>query len=285
MSLALRRALLSLSVLAAASPAASQPTIPLTVSGNQATGEIQLLGNVLADLTITFEQVVGLNPNALEVSAALVLPLDPSLLKRLPNPGFPLPPIVVPPVAFPVMLQIEPSANSALSFSGVVTVSLHTHNLNLLTNSPLALFSGPAGASLSDMTASVGVGSYRVNGSGGGFSDFIIVADLRPLGVQINGKLDALEDLLALHAGSMPPAVLQGLQVRLAQARSAYNSGATLTAIAQVQGFHDDVKAASGSSIPDVWRANVPVPNVAGQLRAAADSLKFSLSRKASQGP
>ena len=70
-------------VLGSASAALAQANIPLTISGDQATGTIQLPGGVGADLSITFEDVVGLNPTALGVSAALVDPLDPVLLARL----------------------------------------------------------------------------------------------------------------------------------------------------------------------------------------------------------
>jgi hypothetical protein len=41
------------------------------------------------------------------------------------------------------------------------------------------------------------------------------------------------------------------------------------------------VKAQSGSAIPDVWRANSTLVNVAGILRASADTLRFSLVFKA----
>jgi hypothetical protein len=44
------------------------------------------------------------------------------------------------------------------------------------------------------------------------------------------------------------------------------------------------VKARSGKSIPDVWRAHDGGrTNVAGLLRAAADTLKFSLRIKANR--
>src|SRR5687768_4490538 len=59
----------------------AQAIIPLTISGREATGVIDLPGGVGAELSITFEEVVGLNPSALEVSAGLVGPLDlPALL-------------------------------------------------------------------------------------------------------------------------------------------------------------------------------------------------------------
>jgi hypothetical protein len=45
----------------------------------------------------------------------------------------------------------------------------------------------------------------------------------------------------------------------------------------------DAVKENSGTSIPNVWRTHGDRPNIAGLLRAAADTLKFSLTVKASR--
>ena len=127
-------------VLGWAPGAFAQANIPLTVTGHEATGVIQLPGDVEAELSITFEEVVGLNPEALEVSASLVNPLDAGLLARLGGGG-----LITPPTAFPVVIRIEPSASSALSFSGTVALSLHTHNLNLVPNVPLATQLGQLG--------------------------------------------------------------------------------------------------------------------------------------------
>jgi hypothetical protein len=44
------------------------------------------------------------------------------------------------------------------------------------------------------------------------------------------------------------------------------------------------VKQNSGAAIPDVWRSSRDVVNVAGDLRAGASTLKFSLLFKASGG-
>src|SRR5712692_1092493 len=79
--------------------------VVLTVSGNQAQADIDLAGGIEVDLTITFENVVGLTPSSLSVLATVVNPLDPALLARLP--GFFQ---VSVPGAFPVLLQIDPSA-------------------------------------------------------------------------------------------------------------------------------------------------------------------------------
>src|SRR5687768_257889 len=266
-------------VLGSAPGALAQATIPLTISGREATGAIALPGGIGADLSIVFEEVVGLNPAALEVSASLIGPLElPALLQRLGGGA-----LIVPPTAFPVLVRIGASPSSARSFAGTVAVSLHTHNLNLVPNVPLAFHSAPDGGQFRDITKYEGVGSYRAGGTGGGFSEFIIVVDQRPINVVITGKFDAAQALLDTHGDLIAPAVLDNLQSHLTQARLFFQAGQTQASIGQVTAFSTVVRAHSGSDIPDVWRANDTRVNVAGLLRAAADTLKFSLNRKASQ--
>ena len=60
-------------VLCAALPAAAQVlTLTPQFSGNSVTAQIQFTGGVEADLSIVFEQAVGLNSSAVALTAALV---------------------------------------------------------------------------------------------------------------------------------------------------------------------------------------------------------------------
>lgn len=266
----------------------AQVPISLTVSGNEARGSIDLPGGLRAQLTLTFEDVVGLTPAALDVVASVVDPLDPDLIGRLPSsqgelPGGILRQVTIP-AAFPVLVAIEPSAASALSLSGVVHVQLYTHNLNLTPLIPLALFKAAAGGPFQDITTWEGTGSYRVCGSGGDFSEFLIVVDTRPINTVITGKFDALQATLDAASGAMPAAVAAALQQQLTEALALFQAEATVAAIDAVSRFSQLVKDHSGSEIPDVWRAHDPgVVNHAGRLRAASDTLRFSLARKTSR--
>ena len=263
-------------VAAAPPPAPSEPiSVTLSVSDNEAQASFELPGGLAADLSLSFENVVGLTPTALEVWVTLVNPVDPALLSRLPLDGVGIP------VGFPVLIRISPSATSTLSFSGAYTISLHTHNLQLLPNLPLSLFKAPEGGAFRDITKWEGRGSYRDDGGGGDFSEFMIVLDLRPIDGVIAGKFDDLQALINDNAASMPAAVVTELQSELVQARTAYQAGNLRQAIAQMRDFSRYVKRHGGAEIPDVWRANCsPVVNVAGLLRSSADTLKFSLDRK-----
>jgi hypothetical protein len=266
-------------VLCAALPAAAQVlTLTPQFSGNTVTAQIQFTGGVEADLSIVFEQAVGLNSNAVGLTAALVSPNDPTLVSRIPT-GVSIP------GAFPVLVHVDPTAASGLSFSGVYRFLLHTHNLTLVTNSPLRLYKSHAGGPFQDITTSLEMGSVRAGGTGNDMSEFLIVADVRPTDGVIASKFDALQSALSANVSSMPAAVASDLQQRLSNARSFYAAGSLTSAINAVAGFSDQVKQQSGANIPDVWRANGSLVNVAGLLRAGADTLKYSLTAKANGAP
>jgi hypothetical protein len=261
-----------LSVLVSAAAVSAQGIGNLTISGNQVTATVDLPG-ISADLALTFEQSVGLTAANLGLSAQLLDPHDLSLLSRLPS-GV----LVTLPAAFPVLVRVQPPPSGGLSFGGIYTLDLHTHNLQLTANCPLRLFSAPDGGPFDDITVNMGTGSYRVRGTKGSFSEFVIVADARPLAGAVSQKFDALSGLLSTYAAAIPGAVLDDLTHQLQTARAYYQAGDNVDAATTVNGFAATVQRNSGTGIPDVWRASGDLPNVAGRLRAAAGTLSFSLS-------
>jgi hypothetical protein len=272
--------LFSALVLTASSvPGYGQTAVVPTISGNELTARIELANGVAADLTITFEKVIGLNPSALALTATLINPKDVGFAGRLPDPAVSIP------AAFPVVLRIDPTASSALSFEGVYKLSLYTSNLTLAANSPLRLYRAPSGGAFQDMTGFLQAGSVRAGGSGPGFSDFVIVADARLIDTVIAAKFDALQSQLSANSPAIDPAVAADLQQRLSQARSAYDAKSLAAAIDGISAFGDQVKKQSGGAIPNVWRANGGPVNVAGLLRSAAETLKFSLAFKSNLTP
>jgi hypothetical protein len=86
-----------------------------------------------------------------------------------------------------------------------------------------------------------------------------------------------VQNILSVNATAINSAVLSDLQGRIGTARGYYNQGLIAAAINAVAAFSDQVKQQSGANIPDVWQANGSLVNVAGTLRGAADTLKFSL--------
>ena len=282
-------------VLMAVPPAAAQVAAPITVTGKSARASLELPGGYAVEVTVTFEEVIGLHPRALDISATVVDPTDPELLARLPGAGSlapstdPLDPVLAVqaasvsiPTAFPVLVRIEPTSTSALTFAGVVSVSLYTHNLQLDRAAPMGLYKSHDGGPFWDIMGSEGRGSYRAGGSGGDFSEFLILVDTRPIDTVIAEKFAAVDAEMVDHEASIPRAVAEVLRQHLVQAWSFYEAGATRQAMAEIRAFSRKVVAHSGEEIPDVWRANCNGTNVAGRLRSAADTLRFSLDRKAS---
>jgi hypothetical protein len=222
-----------------------------------------------ADLKIIFENVTGLNPNSLTISAAQIDPMD--LLSRLSDPA-----LISIPGQFPVLITITPTAGSTLSFTGVVTIDISTSNLTF--NSSLRLFTSPSGGSFYDITNFSGVGSYRVHGTGGGFSDFVIVTDVRNAETVIQSKFTALQDALNSNASLISPITLQNLQSKYNAALTAYQSGSKDQSVTNLNAMIDFINSGAGTSIPNTYSANDPATkNVAGELRKRAGTLIFSL--------
>ena len=261
--------------LSAALPAAAAPPLGvapslLSLGGSTGSLSISLLGT---DVSLSFEDVSGLNLLSLGLSVQLVNPLDPAFRARLPA-GTGL-------SALPVLVRIEPPAWGGLSFRGVVSLDVHTHLLPYLPASPLRIFSAPLGGPFRDITAEMGPGSYRARSITGGFSEFLIAIDLRPINQVIATKLGALEDLLDGYEGTMSGAIYDDLEERLEDIEADIAGNDLAGAIAGIDGFLEEVEDHSGGTgIPNVWRAARDRQNVAGYLRSAALTLRFSLVLK-----
>ncbi len=265
----------------AAAVAGAQGLVGISISGNTLSAGIELPGGIEADLEISFEQVVGLTATNLGASAELVDPLDLDLVSRLPDPN-----LVSLAGGFPVKISIEPPATGGLSFSGIASIDLHTHNLNFTADCPFRLFAAETGAPFRDITASMGMGSYRTHGTKGGFSEFLIVADLRPVASVIDDKFQRIQGTLDTHGWRIEAEVLAQLQEQLDLAAAAwYGAGDPVAAIREIEQFAAMVECAGDESVPSVWRASGDLVNVAGQLRAAAGTLRFSLNLRANAGP
>lgn len=264
------------SLVLTAPPAGADGIVSPKVEGNTLEAKVRLAGGLGADLSVTFESVVGLSAPNLGLSANLLDAFDlVALQPRLPSQLTSLP------TGFPVLVTIEPPSGGGLSFSGVVAIELYTHDLAYVPGSPLRLYAAPLGGAFHDITETTAGGSYRVRGHKGDFSEFLIVADLRPVDAVIVEKFTSLDGKLTAYGSSIAPAVYTQLVTLLAEAETAYQASDEVTAIAKVEDFAAAVEAASGVSVPDVWRSSRDLTNVAGELRAAASTLRFSLILKA----
>lgn len=253
-------------------PVAAQGIVDPQVRGNELTARLELPGGVAADVTLRFESVVGLSVTSPGLSAQLVDPGNLALLARLPST------LVSIPSAFPVLLRVEPPMLEGLSFLGVAALEIHAHNLAFVPGTPLRIFGAPAGGAFVDATADMGAGSYRARSDRGTFSDFLIVADARPLAAVSAGKFAALDSLLDAHGSSMGATLAGDLQALVDQARADEAAGDYVAAAQSIDAFGEAVEAASGTAIPNLWRSRRDVTNVGGLLRSAAATLRFSLA-------
>lgn len=241
------------------------------IEGNTAVAEIGLPGIVGTEIILEFENVQGLTAENLGLSAALVNPLSSSFRARMPEGSGLLS------VALPLQISVEPPAAGGLQFTDTVRAELHTHMLGFTIDSPLRLYKSPRGGSFFDITRAVEPGSVRASGRTGGFSDFVVVADLLPSHEHAEDKFAYLD--ARLDAPAISPPVRTLLEADLAAARSAFDAGNHALAQARVDTFVARVRTYSGAGIPNLWRAARDRDNIAGDLIGNAESLKFSIDR------
>ncbi|MFU8830882.1 MAG: DUF6689 family protein [Wenzhouxiangella sp.] len=251
-----------------------------TIQGDKLTAGIELAGGIEAELTIRFESVVGLSLDNLGLSVKAVNPLNPNLLARLPSGSLLSTPLLSVPVAFPVLIHVEPPSQGGLAFEGVVEIELYTQNLQYTVGSPLRLFTAADSSSaFHDITDTISGGSYRTRSGGGHFSQFIILADTRAVSDVIISKFDRLDDLLTVYANEIDLALHGQLSDLASQAYLAFAGGNPGLAITHLDQFRQHAAAgAAAGQLPNVWRSARDLNNVDGELRAAARTLRFSLT-------
>jgi hypothetical protein len=247
---------------------AQQLPVNVSVSGNVATVQIGGAGNPLADITISFDDASGLTPASLGVSASAVNVSDPTLVARLPSAS-----LTSIPSAFPVLITVEPPVSGGLSFHRQAHIEVHTHALSYVAGTPLRLFKAPLNGSFRDITSDVAPGSVRTRGTTGGWSQMLVVTDLRATASVIADKIAALRGLLAgISATERNP-----LAILLNSVENNVNSAHYANAIASLDAFRARVSNRAGTYIPDQWRATRDITNSAGELLSGADTLRYSI--------
>lgn len=245
--------------------------LPVTVqaSGDTATIEVKLLNQTLADLTLSFDDASGLSPSSLGVTAELVNPNASALLSRLPD--LQLNQLAA---ALPLLVTIEPAANGGLSFDRTVRVELHTHLLGYTPGSSYRLFKAPLGGAFRDITDEIASGSVRARGTTGGFSQFLVLADLRETDTVIAQKVDWLRDRIDL----LPTGEQAAFDAYLDTMASAVASEDFPTAIAALDLFRARAASRAGNQLDATWQPGSAQQNHAGELISGAATLKFSVA-------
>lgn len=255
--------------LALATPLVAAQSLPVRVSvdGDVARIDIGAPGVEIADVTLAFDDATGLTAQNLGVAAQLVSPTDAGLLARLPGALTSLQ------GAFPLLLTIEPPAGG-LSFEGQVKVEVHTHALPYTYGSSFRLFKAPLGGAFRDITTEVAQGSVRARGTTGGFSQFLVLADVRHTGTVVAEKLGRLQSRIAM----LPATEAAPLEAHRAAAAAAVADARYEDALGHLDALAGRVVARAGTHIPRVWTAGGGSQNHAGELLADVATAKFSVA-------
>jgi len=245
-------------------------TLPVNVSasGNHAEVVIGTTSQPLAEVLLDFQDATGLSPASLGASAQLVSLTDLSLLLRLPDT------LTTLPSALPLLITIEPPAAGGLSFRDTGRLEIHTHALPYAVGSSLRVFKAPLGGAFRDVTDEIAQGSVRARTTYGGFSQFLILVDLRSTGTVIDEKIGWLRGRVA----ALPLNERGAFDALLNQIDSAVDAGDYTTAISAIDTFRTRAANRAGQFIPNEWRATRDVDNQAGNLIAGANTLRFSVA-------
>lgn len=251
--------------------ASAQATLPVLVdaSGNDASIVIGDPLNPLADVTLAFQDATGLSPASLGVSVQQVSLSDASLLARLPDAS-----LTALPAALPLLITIEPPADGGLRFRNTGRLEIHTHALAYAPGSAFRVLKAPLGGNFRDVSDEIAQGSVRARTTYGGFSQFLIVTDLRPTGVVINEKIGYLRD----RVSALPLSERQPFSTKLDIAQAAIAAADYPTAIDAIDDFRARAVARAGNFLANEWRATRDVTNHAGELVAGAATLRFSVA-------
>jgi hypothetical protein len=257
--------LLSLTV---ALPSTAKAGVDIAVAGNTATAAIDLAG-VSAELILTFDGVQNLSASSLGISAKVLGSADLlALATRLPNAT-----LTSVPAALPLLITVEPPLLGGLALQNTVRVEVHTHLLPYTAGSQFRLFKAPLNGAFVDVTDEVAPGSVRTRGTTGGFSEFLVLTDLRPTASIVGDKIGALRSRLGAVSGTLRTQ----LDAQVDAAEAALAAGNFAGAIAAVDEFRATVSANAGTTLPNTWSTSQRGNNVAGDLLAGAATLRYSI--------
>jgi hypothetical protein len=231
-------------------------------------------GTYTADLELEFDNPQNLTVPCLGISADVLDAAEiADVESRLPDPSNQ----EIDP-AFPVRVTVDPPPGCGLQFDNDVDIDLETDELVHVPFSPYRLMKGPIGGSFLNITGLVDPGSVRARGSGGSFSEIVIVREI----VQDYAD-DADAAFAALQARLNDPAIgltaRQTLETDLAVSIAAYQANNFAQAIGSLEDLDSHCGALGGPALPNSWRAQGDLVNAEGEVVSYSDHLKFLLGR------
>ncbi|EGN74978.1 hypothetical protein A28LD_1439 [Idiomarina sp. A28L] len=235
------------------------------------TAQVQVTSLIELEVSVKFENAVGVAAENFELDFQIVSPLNTNLLNRLPGT------LVSLPADFPVLISIKPIADRGFSFEGVAEIEIYTKNLHYVAGSPLRLFHSSDGGEFKDITVTTGAGSYRARGQMGTFSDFLIAADLRTPVSVVAGKVTAFSDYLQAQSSVIESPTYNLLSAALSILQQQVSAGSYGSAQNTVNEIITILETADGAVMPSIWRSSKDLQNVSGTLLAQARTIRYSL--------
>jgi hypothetical protein len=245
--------------------------ISVTVDGNTLEAKLSVNQTIEIDLSLEFENSVGLNASNIDISATLVDINDASVMSRLTSTDISIIP------SFPVILTVTPKPDSGFSFEGLASIEIYTKAVDYNASMPARIFRSHANGAFEDITSMVSAGSIRARGNTGSFSDFMILLDERDDEDLIADKFTQISQVLSQHSALASTSLATSLQTSVDVIDSALivlNYSAALTA---VENMIELVETASSENITTVWRSSNDLVNLQGELLTHLKALRYSL--------
>lgn len=251
------------------------------------------------DLELVFQGGTDLTAQDFEIE---VLDLSEASSPSLADVASRLPEGVSIPPELPVLIVIEPPAGAPHWFSDAFELEVTTPHLALAARRRFGLFKAADGSSpFREISSSVGVGSYRVKGFGGSFSQFVVGEDERDREGVAAAKLEALQILVdgGGDSGQVVEPALSELKAALETLGNALQGTVDWPAVRDACDVTlGVVEEHGGDSVAGVWSgegvllgsAHTPAEkgvqqgsgNYAGEIRALLESLRFDAVSQAS---
>lgn len=253
--------------------AQAQAALPHTVSfaNNQVKANFTLGNTYDLALSLEFEQVVGLHPNNLDITAEVLLPTDPRVTSRLPST------LVEGVTGFPVLVSVSPKTDKGFAFEGLASIEFYTKAIHFDPTIPWRLFTSHDGATFEDITTLTSTGSYRARGSTGRFSDFIILLDQRDSDTIIDTKFAKLNTTVQDNRLAMSASLTNAIDPLMLTLETALVTLDTNTALSATDALINLLSNASGNNIDDVWRSSGDIVNAKGDILSRLYTLRYSL--------
>lgn len=243
----------------------------LTIDDNRVQAKLSLSVLMEVDVTLEFENSIGLNADSIEITAELINPTDLNVVNRLPSS------LTGAVSGFPVLVSISPKADAGFGFEGPAMVELYTKAIHYDPDVPLRLFTSHDNGKFEDITTLTSSGSFRARGSTGRFSDFIILLDNRTPTSVINEKLADISSTLSNNQLGIDTALFSQLDSTLNSISQTLSVVDYAAAMVVVDHMITLVESADGALLPNVWRSSGDLVNVQGDLLTQLKTLRFSL--------